>query len=120
MGNGLKRAFAAAAATRKRDERFTPGDWRVVKTKRDGNKHSVVMVDGVGVIATTEGCAFAGDRARANARLMAQSPEMYALLAELDDLPKDIQGSIKDCIDWVNFRGRVNAVLQKARGELNG
>ena len=94
-------------------ERFTLGPWMY---REDDYMGISVFADGMCVCEVVQPTGTTNNM-EANAVLIAQAPKMYALLAELDDLPKDIQGSIKDCVAWVGFRGRVNDVLKKARGE---
>jgi len=90
-----------------RKERFTPGPW-ITDGKFAGN----TLEDYVAMVV--------GDSKEeriANAALIASAPEMYALLAEIDGLPvADVSGPMKDVLACVDFRGRVNAALKKARG----
>jgi len=100
-----------------RKERFTPGPWTVT-----GSRLSVaagfVKFMAVGVCSFDNIQDEERSELEANAALVATAPEMYALLSEIDGLPvADVSGPMKDVLACVDFRGRVNAVLKKARGE---
>ena len=90
------------------NERFTPGPWVAEKPIGSNGYWDVNSV-----CTHNEICACLTEPdTEANAMLIAQAPEMYALLSEIYRSP------MKDAIDWVNFKGRVNKVLKKARGEV--
>jgi len=96
-------------------DRFTPGPWFY----ENGFVFSGCDKIGDAVASIGNSMFRKKDEDVANMRLIAQAPEMYALLAEIDGLPiEGLSGSMKDAVDWVNFKGRVNNVLKKARGEV--
>ena len=95
-----------------RKERFTPGPWEVSPMDRDKGKIFRIMK--CGEHDDTPAVAYLKE----DAALIATAPEMYALLAEIDGLQvADVSGPMKDVLACVDFRGRVNAVLKKARGD---
>lgn len=89
------------------DTKFTPAPWHTSKPK--GEHRSFVMADSlrVATVAFNRGKC----NVKANAKLIAAAPEMYAQLAELRDSMAFLKG------DDYELVVQADKVLAKARGE---
>lgn len=95
------------------DTKFTPGPWRAWQPR--GDESVPVRTDGLGItIAYVHQGAITN--ARANASLIAASPEMFEALDHAEAvmsivLPRSHTAEYIECLD------KIRAALAKARGE---
>jgi len=91
-------------------ERFTPGPWFY----EDGCVFAECDKCGDAVAGIGNAMFRKKDEEVANMRLIAQAPEMYALIKKLHKMMNEMKWSFDSC--GVN-RKKVETVLKKARGE---